>query len=80
MNVDTPVAGAANAVAELRAAGKRVVFITNNSAPTVAENVAKLQSFGIPATEADVLTSANGHAKRVEIDPTLKSFRESVTI
>jgi threonine synthase len=29
---------------------------------------------------ADVLTSANGHAKRVEIDPTLKSFRESVTI
>jgi threonine synthase len=29
---------------------------------------------------ADVLASANGHAKRVEIDPTLKSFRENVTI
>jgi threonine synthase len=29
---------------------------------------------------ADVLTSSNGHAKRVEIEPTLKSFRENVTI
>jgi threonine synthase len=29
---------------------------------------------------ADVLTSANGHSKRVEIDPTLKSFRENVSI
>jgi threonine synthase len=29
---------------------------------------------------ADVLTSANGHGHRVEIDPTLKSFRENVTI
>ena len=29
---------------------------------------------------ADVLASVNGHARRVEIDPTLKSFREKVTI
>ncbi|MGA8924032.1 MAG: threonine synthase, partial [Candidatus Dormiibacterota bacterium] len=29
---------------------------------------------------ADVLTSANGHSKRTEIDPTLKSFREMVNI
>jgi threonine synthase len=31
---------------------------------------------------ADVLTSANGHAssRRVEIDPTMKSFREQVSI
>jgi threonine synthase len=29
---------------------------------------------------ADVLTSANGNGHRVEIDPTLKSFRENVTI
>jgi threonine synthase len=29
---------------------------------------------------ADVLASANGHARRVEIEPTLKSFREKVTI
>ena len=29
---------------------------------------------------ADVLASVDGHARRVEIDPTLKSFREKVTI
>jgi threonine synthase len=29
---------------------------------------------------ADVLASANGHGRRVEIDPTLKSFREKVNL
>ena len=29
---------------------------------------------------ADVLASVDGHARRVEIEPTLKSFREKVTI
>jgi threonine synthase len=29
---------------------------------------------------ADVLASANGHSRRVEIEPTLKSFRQMVTI
>ena len=29
---------------------------------------------------ADVLASVDGHARRVEIDPTMKSFREKVTI
>src|SRR5256885_16389076 len=29
---------------------------------------------------ADVLASVNGHAKRVEIEPTMKSFREKVSI
>ncbi len=29
---------------------------------------------------ADVLASANGHAQRVEIEPTMKSFREKVAI
>src|SRR5258708_6734329 len=29
---------------------------------------------------ADVLASANGHARRVEIEPTLKSFREKVRL
>jgi 4-nitrophenyl phosphatase len=63
---DTPVAGAANAVADLRAAGRRVVFITNNSAPTISELVNKLQGFGIPATEADVLTSAQAAASMLD--------------
>jgi threonine synthase len=29
---------------------------------------------------ADVIASSNGHARRVEIEPTLKSFREKVSI
>jgi threonine synthase len=29
---------------------------------------------------ADVLASVDGHARRVEIEPTLKSFREKVNI
>ena len=29
---------------------------------------------------ADVLATANGHSRRVEIEPTLKSFREVVKI
>jgi 4-nitrophenyl phosphatase len=63
---DTPVPGAANAVAELRGAGRRVVFITNNSAPTISDLVSKLQAFGIPATEPDVLTSAQAAAMMLD--------------
>jgi threonine synthase len=29
---------------------------------------------------ADVLAASNGHSRRMEIDPTLKSFREKVNI
>jgi len=29
---------------------------------------------------ADVLASENGHSRRVEIDPTMKSFRQKVSI
>jgi len=63
---DAPVPGAANAVAELREGGRRVVFITNNSGPTVADYLAKLQGIGIPATEADLLTSAQAAASMLE--------------
>src|SRR5919109_1410151 len=40
--------------------------------------VAYVTGHGLKA--ADVLASANGHARRVEIDPTMKSFREKVSI
>src|SRR5487761_226879 len=35
---------------------------------------------GLGLKTADVLASVDGHAKRVEIEPTLKSFREKVNI
>ena len=52
-----PIPGAADAIARLRASGERVCFVTNNSSQVVADQEAKLSSFGIPA-EGDVLTSA----------------------
>lgn len=62
---DEPLAGAAEAVARLRAAGERVLFATNNSSVEVAGTEAKLVSFGVPA-EGDVVTSAMATARLVE--------------
>lgn len=52
-----PIDGAVEAVSSLRAAGHRVVFVTNNSSATVAEQEAALDAIGIPAS-GDVITSA----------------------
>jgi HAD superfamily hydrolase (TIGR01450 family) len=62
---DEPIPGAADAVARLRAAGERVLFVTNNSAFLVADQEAKLAAFGIPAP-GDVLTSAAAAASLLE--------------
>jgi HAD superfamily hydrolase (TIGR01450 family) len=51
------IAGSPEAVASLRAAGHRVLFVTNNSFGPVAEVENKLAAIGIPA-KGDVLTSA----------------------
>jgi 4-nitrophenyl phosphatase len=56
-----PIAGAADAVARLRAGGRRVLFVTNNSMATIAEQEAALEAIGIPAVD-DVLTSAQAAA------------------
>lgn len=53
---DTPIPGAVDAIAELRASGVRVVFVTNNAGPRVADHEAKLAAFGI-AARGDVLSS-----------------------
>lgn len=49
-----PIAGAAEAVGRLRAAGVPLAFVTNNAGPTVAEQEAKLAHFDIDATGAVV--------------------------
>jgi HAD superfamily hydrolase (TIGR01450 family) len=54
---DTPIAGAADAIATLRGRGHRVLFATNNSAARVSEVEDKLARFDIPA-RGDVVTSA----------------------
>ena len=52
-----PIAGSVEAIARLRAAGHRVLFVTNNSSARVEVQEAALESIGIPAA-GDVLTSA----------------------
>jgi len=61
---DRPIAGAADAVARLRAGGHRVVFVSNNSFSPIAAVEGKLERFGIPAA-GDVLTSAVAAARLV---------------
>ena len=62
---EQPIAGAAEAVARLRARGERVVFVTNNSSVELAVQEAKLASHGIPAA-GDLVTSALVAANLVE--------------
>ncbi|HEX4491767.1 MAG TPA: HAD-IIA family hydrolase [Acidimicrobiia bacterium] len=64
---DEPIAGAAEGIAVLRAAGRRVVFVTNNSSGTRAEYVAKLESCGVPVDPADVLSSAMAAARLLAV-------------
>lgn len=62
---DTPVPGSAEAVGELRRAGARVVFVSNNSATTVPAYLAKLERMGMPTDAGDLVTSAQAAADLV---------------
>ncbi len=62
---DHAIAGSADAIARLRASGRRVLFVTNNSSVRVGDVVAKLERFGIPA-EGDVVTSAMAAARLMQ--------------
>jgi len=52
-----PIRGSVEAIARLRDAGIRVIFVTNNSFSTLAEQVQYLEHIGIEA-EGDIATSA----------------------
>lgn len=56
-----PIAGSVEAIAALRAAGHRVLFVTNNSYAKITSQEETLQSIGIRAG-GDVLTSAGAAA------------------
>jgi len=53
-----PIAGAAEAVARLRTMGKRLAFVTNNSARTPDDVAAHLARVGVDARPSEVETSA----------------------
>jgi HAD superfamily hydrolase (TIGR01450 family) len=53
-----PIPGAADAVAALRNAGKRIAFVTNNSSRTPAQVAERLAAAGVDAKADEVVTSA----------------------
>lgn len=61
----TAIPEAPEAIERLRSAGRRVLFVTNNSVSVLAEQEAALAAIGVPA-EGDVITSAQAAASLVE--------------
>jgi glycerol-1-phosphatase len=60
---DEPIPGAAAAVSALREAGRRVVFVTNNSARPPSAVAGRLAAAGVPAAPEEVVTSAGATAE-----------------
>ncbi len=52
------IAGAESAIAELRARGRRIVFLSNKPLQSRRDYAAKLTRLGVPATEDDVVNSS----------------------
>ncbi len=61
-----PIAGAPETVERLRRAGHRVVFLTNNAGPTLADHVGTLRHAGIAATAEELVTSAQAAASLLD--------------
>ena len=59
------IPGAPEAIERLRDSGRRVLFVTNNSMSTIADQEAALASIGVPAG-GDVVTSAQAAASLVD--------------
>ncbi len=79
-NSETPIDGAAEALAWLRAQGIPHLFATNTSARTRRQLAEKLNRFGIAATEDDVLTpslAAAGWLRECATGPVALFVKES---
>ena len=63
---EQPIAGAADAVGQLRAQGERLLFLTNNSSATLEDYQAKLGGFGIDVAAHELVTSAQAAATLVD--------------
>lgn len=61
-----PIPGSPEAVERLRHAGHRLLFLTNNSNPTVADLVEKLAGMGVPAEPGEIAASSQAAALLVE--------------
>jgi HAD superfamily hydrolase (TIGR01450 family) len=56
---DSPLPGAAETIGRIRAAGRPVVFVTNNPLHSADDYAAKLCGFGVQVTSADVVTATD---------------------
>jgi 4-nitrophenyl phosphatase len=72
-----PIGDVAAAVASLRGRGARVVFATNNSAPTTDELLARLARVGIESSVADLATSAAAAASLLRPGQSVKLLAEA---
>ncbi len=59
------IPGSAAALDRLRTAGESLLFVTNNSAPTVEQLLGRLAKIGISATRDEVLTAAQAAASLI---------------
>jgi glycerol 3-phosphatase-2 len=59
---ETPIEPAVAGIAELRASGLRVAFVTNNSSQRLSEVADRLARAGVPAEPDDIVTSASAAA------------------
>jgi 4-nitrophenyl phosphatase len=57
-----PIEGAVEAITQLKAAGKRCLYCTNNSSQTPAAFAEKLKNLGIEASEDEIVTSSTATA------------------
>jgi glycerol-1-phosphatase len=62
---EQPIVGAPRAIARLRDAGERMLFLTNNSAATVSQYQEKLAGFGVDTDPEELVTSAQAAATLV---------------
>ena len=67
---EEPIAGSSEAVRRLREAGHRVLFLTNNSYPTVRDTLKKLHGMDVEAEPDEVATSSQAAAALVEAGET----------
>ena len=58
-----PIDGAVSAVARLRHAGVRLLFLTNDPSTSRSEQAARLEAIGVRATADDVMNSATATAR-----------------
>jgi HAD superfamily hydrolase (TIGR01450 family) len=62
-----PIEGSVEAIDQLRSSDVPILFVTNNSAPTTAQLLARLDRAGVVAHEHEIVTAAHAAASLVPV-------------